>query len=70
MENTIRGIVKDGVIVPEVSLPEGLNVEIRILPIEMPPEWQAEFDAWDRASAAALDLVERLLEDEERDEAP
>jgi hypothetical protein len=61
MESTLQGVVKDGVIVPEASLPEGTRVEIRVLPVqlEMPPEWQADFEAWNRASAKALDLVEQ-----------
>jgi hypothetical protein len=59
MEVTTHGTVKDGVIVPEAPLPEGARVEIRIVPLEMPPEWQAEFEAWNQASANALRLVER-----------
>jgi hypothetical protein len=30
---------------------------------------QAEFDAWDRASADALEMVERLAEEDEAHEA-
>ncbi len=58
MESSVQGIVKGGVIVPEAALPEGARVEIHVLPIEMPPEWQEEFEAWNRASAKALKLVE------------
>jgi hypothetical protein len=55
---TIRGVVKEGLVVPDVPLPEGAQVEIVLS--DVPPELQAEFEAWDRASAEALDLVERL----------
>jgi hypothetical protein len=71
MGNPVQGIVKDGVIVPEVALPEGARVEIRVLPaqLEMPPEWQAEFEAWNRASARALELVEGQTEEGDAREA-
>ncbi len=58
MMTTVWGTVRDGVIVPDAPLPEGQRVEIR-LP-ELPPELRAELEDWDRASAGALDLVERL----------
>jgi hypothetical protein len=59
----IAGVVKNGVIVPHSPLPEGAAVEIHVSErvLEVPPELQAEFDAWDRASNDSLDLVERLL---------
>ena len=62
MSITVAGFVKNGVVVPNAPLPEGALVEVRVLrgPIVVPPELQEEFDAWDRASAEALDLVERL----------
>jgi len=61
MSNTTWGVVKDGVIIPVKALPEGARVEIVICdgPLEVPPELQAEFDAWELASSHALDLVER-----------
>jgi len=62
MAVTIWGIVKDGVVVPQAPLPEGTRVKIVLadsLP-GVPPELQAELEAWDRASADALELVERL----------
>jgi len=62
MSEIIWGIVKEGLVVPQAALPEGTRVQIVIpdgLP-GIPPELQEEFDAWDRASAQALDLVERL----------
>ncbi len=62
MSLIVAGFVKDGVVVPNVPLPEGAFVEVHVLggPIDVPPELQAEFDAWDRASAESLALVERL----------
>jgi hypothetical protein len=61
MPNTTWGVVKDGVIIPDTALPEGARVEIAISdgPLEIPPELQAEFNAWELASSHALDLVER-----------
>jgi hypothetical protein len=64
MADVIWGIVRDGQVVPNAPLPEGARVEIRLCaPPEMPPELQAELDDWDRASAEALDLVERLAQE-------
>jgi hypothetical protein len=70
MSITITGVVKNGVVVPNAPLPEGTLVEVRIVsgPIEVPPELQEEFDAWQRASANALDLVERLAQEMEANE--
>jgi hypothetical protein len=62
MAMTVGGIVKEGRVVPDFPLPEGARVEI-VLPDQPPsisPELQAEIDAWERASAEALDLIERL----------
>jgi hypothetical protein len=61
----IWGVVKDGLVVPSSPLPDGARVEIRLCeaPLEIPPELQAEWEAWQRASANALDLVERLAQD-------
>jgi hypothetical protein len=62
MTRSIPGIVKEGVVVPDAPLPEGQRVVIVVsegsLPV--PPELREEWEAWDRASANALDLVERL----------
>ena len=62
MSTIIAGFVKDGVVVPNAPLPEGAFVEVHVIrgPLEIEPELQAEFDAWDRASAESLELVERL----------
>lgn len=70
MNTTVGGVVRDGIIVPNSPLPEGRQVEIRLCdePPEVPPELQAEFDGWERASAEALELVERLALEMERDE--
>lgn len=63
MSVTVAGFVKNGVVVPNAPLPEGAFVEVRVLrgPVVVPPELREEFDAWDRASAEARDLVERLV---------
>ena len=70
MAATVWGIVKEGVVVPNTPLPEGARVEILVPdgPSDVPPELQAEFAAWDRASAEALDLVERLAREGTADE--
>jgi len=59
----VSGIVKEGCIIPDLPLPEGARVEITLVPtdVQMPRELQDELDGWDRASANALDLVERLV---------
>jgi hypothetical protein len=71
MARTISGTVKDGVIIPDTNLPEGLRVEI-VVPdastVAVSPELQEELEGWDRASDQALDLVERLARGEQPDE--
>ena len=69
MTNSTWGVVKDGVVVPDTVLPEGARVEIMVPegPLEVPPELQAEFDAWDLASARSLELIERLAAEEDGD---
>ena len=63
MATTVGGIVKEGIVVPNSPLPEGARVEIRVCePSESSTELQPEFDAWDHASADALELVERLAD--------
>jgi predicted DNA-binding antitoxin AbrB/MazE fold protein len=64
MEKTravIGGVVKGGVIIPQedIKLPEGTYVNIIILSI--PPELQAEIDAWDLASGEDLIEFEKML---------
>jgi hypothetical protein len=71
MATTVGGVVKESRVVPDSPLPEGARVEI-VLPELLPsvsPELQLEFDAWDRASADALDLVEQLAREGEVDDA-
>jgi hypothetical protein len=71
MATTVGGVVKEGCVVPDSPLPEGARVEIlltEMLP-SVSPELQLEFDAWDRASADALDLVERLAREGDTDDA-
>ena len=67
MDSAIRGVVKNGFIVPDSPLPEGAQVEIRLCgaPAEVPPELQEELAAWQQASANALALVERLAQESE-----
>jgi hypothetical protein len=62
MTTLVHGVVKDGVVVPSSPLPEGAKVEIRLQEVcpAVPPDLQAEFDAWDSASAQALELVEEM----------
>lgn len=70
MSMVVAGFVKNGVVVPNVPLPEGAFVEVHVIggPIEVPPELQEELDAWQRAGAEALELVERLAQESEVDE--
>lgn len=65
MSVTISGIVKNGVVVPSTPLPEGAHVEINVKmgAPDVPVELQEEFDGWNRASAQALELVERLAQE-------
>ncbi len=67
MSVTVAGFVKNGVVVPNAPLPEGAFVEVRVIrgPIEVPPELQEELDAWERAGAGTLEMVERLAEETE-----
>ena len=70
MSITVAGFVKNGVVVPNAPLPEGAWVEVRVVsrPTDVPPELQAELDAWQQAGAEALVLVERLAREGEADE--
>jgi hypothetical protein len=66
MALTVCGIVKNGIVVPLQPLPEGMPVQITVPDgqLEFTPEEQEEFDAWERASAQRLELVERLATEE------
>lgn len=68
MSRTVWGLVKEGVVVPDVPLPEGQRVEIVLEGDAVPPELREEWEAWDRASVNALDLVERLAKESAKDE--
>jgi hypothetical protein len=60
MELIVRGVVRQGQVVLDAPLPEGVQVEVRLLgpAPELPPELLAEFEAWGRASDRALELVD------------
>ncbi len=69
MGDTMGGVVRNGVVVPDQVLPEGVRVVISVpTPLEFTPEEREEFESWNRASDKPLDLVERLA-GEEPDEA-
>ena len=58
----IPGIVRNGVVVPQsdVPLPEGMHVEIRLEPGEMPSALRAEIEAWDAASDESWKWIDDL----------
>ena len=61
MSATIWGVVREGKIVPQTSLPDGLQVQITVPEeVVIPEELQAELDAWSLGNAEALALVEQL----------
>ena len=70
MSVVIAGFVKNGVVVPNAPLPEGAFVEVHVIrgPIDVPPELQAELDAWQLAGARTLEEVERRAQEGEADE--
>jgi hypothetical protein len=49
-------------IVPSSPLPEGTHVEIHVR-LEFTPEEREEFEAWERASAGSIEMVERLADE-------
>jgi uncharacterized protein YdeI (YjbR/CyaY-like superfamily) len=64
MSATIWGVVREGKIVPQTSLPDGLQVQITVPEdVVIPEELQAELDAWSLGNAEALALVEQLAEE-------
>lgn len=69
MDLIVQGVVKEGRVVPDAPLPEGVRVEVRVvgLPPEIPPELRAEFEAWGRASDRALELVDGVASEGEAD---
>ena len=62
----VKGVVKNGIVIPakDAALPEGADVEIVLLSAPLPPEMQAEFAEWERASDEAWSLIDRLEEEE------
>ncbi len=70
MSTIVSGVVRDGLVVPSTPLPEGARVEILVdeARLDIPEALQAEFEAWDRSSADALTLVERLAVEGDSDE--
>ena len=62
MPTTVLGVVHEGRVVPETPLPEGAQVEILLHDedAELVEVLRDELEGWDRASAKALDLVDRL----------
>ena len=70
MSSTVAGLVKNGVVVPNAPLPEGAFVEVRVIhgAIEVPPELREEFDAWERAGAGTVEMVERLADEMDANE--
>jgi hypothetical protein len=63
MAETIWGVVQDGKIIPQIPLPDGLQVQITV-PEDavIPEELQAELAAWSQGNAEALAMVEELAE--------
>ena len=51
----LKGVFKDGLIVPEpgTAFGDGTTVEFRTVAMAFTPEEQAEFDAWDKLSDEA-----------------
>jgi hypothetical protein len=62
--------VKNGLVVPNYPLPEGARVRIEVYgsPLDVPPELQEELEMWQAASARAMEVIERLEEEERRNE--
>ncbi len=60
------GIVKNGVVVPEgkAVLPDGAHVSILVTTSEIPPELQAETQAWERASDEAWRVIHQMEKEE------
>ena len=68
---TIQGTVKDGRIDPDTPLPEGARVEIRVVQVTMDdldPELREELLGWQILGAQAWELVDRMVDEDERQE--
>jgi len=63
----MRGVVKEGKVIPERPLPEGETVEIGILQesIAFTKEEQEEFDQWSASSGDAVLALEAMLDKEQ-----
>ena len=67
MVAVMRGIVKDGKVIPERPLPEGRTVAIGLLEddVALPDDMQRDLEAWSRGGVDALLAFEQLLEEEQ-----
>ena len=63
-----RGTIKQGVIVPdtEMELPDGTPVQIMVIPLTVPSELQAEFDAWECLGDEAWELINQWEAEEQK----
>lgn len=69
MAAVIWGVVRDGKIVPQAPLPDGLQVQITVPEgMVIPQELRAELDGWALGNAEALAAVEQLAEEMGRHE--
>ena len=55
-----RGVVRNGVIVPDagVTIPEGVEVEFVVKPMEFTSEEQAEFAGWEKLGDEAWAMID------------
>ncbi len=64
----IAGVVRNGLVVPQgsVPLPEGaiVNIVVPSSAAELTPELKAELDAWDRAGDEAWALIDQWEREE------
>jgi uncharacterized protein (DUF433 family) len=64
MSDTIWGVVRDGKIIPQTPLPDGLQVQIMVPEDVIIPEGlDAELAAWSQGNAEALATIESLSRD-------
>jgi hypothetical protein len=69
MAAVILGVVREGKIVPDATLPEGLQVQITVPEeVVIPEELQSELEAWSQGNAEALAMVEHAAEEMGRGE--
>jgi hypothetical protein len=71
MPTVVAGLVKNGVVVPNVPLPEGAFVEVHMKrgSIEVPADFQEELDGWQFAGGKTLETVERLAQESDANES-